>query len=123
MIGCAFAAPNKLGAEFLEKVHENTLANEMCATGLAVAQPRNIRVHYDDDVVVGECFADRLVEDLLLVASKTVTALDDTQMSPGARPGGRMQCAKYLKASGLQFCRLLNFGRSYLKNKRMTHGR
>jgi GxxExxY protein len=112
VIGCAFTVLNTLGAGFLEKVYENALANEIRAAGLAVAQQYGVRVHYNG-VVVGEYFADLLVEDVLLVELKTVNALDDAH---------RMQCTNYLKATGLRLCLLLNFGKPRLEIKRVVHG-
>jgi len=64
-------------------------------------------------VVVGEYFADQLVEDVPLVELKTVKALDDAR---------RMQCANYLKATGLRLCLLLNFGKPCLEIKRVVRG-
>jgi GxxExxY protein len=111
VIGCAFTVLNTLGAGFLEKVYENALAFEVRAAGLSVVQQRGARVYYHD-VVVGEYFVDLLVEDVLLVELKTVRALDD---------GHRMQCTNYLKATGLQLCLLLNFGKPRLEIKRVVH--
>jgi GxxExxY protein len=48
-----------------------------------VVQQCGVRVHYKD-VLVGEYCVDLLVEDLLLVELKTVKALDDVHMPPGA---------------------------------------
>jgi GxxExxY protein len=112
VIGCAFTVLNSLGAGFLEKVYENALANEIRAAGLVVARQYGVRVHYND-VVVGEYFADLLVEEVLLVELKTVKALDDAH---------RMQCTNYLKATGLRLCLLLNFGKPRLEIKRVVHG-
>ena len=112
VIGCAFTVLNTLGAGFLEKVYENALALELRAAGLAVVQQCSARVYYND-MVVGEYFADLLVEDVLLVELKTVKALDDTH---------RMQCTNYLKATGLRLCLLLNFGRLRLEIKRVVQG-
>ena len=112
VIGCAFTVLNTLGAGFLEKVYENALALELRAAGLAVVQQCSARVYYND-MVVGEYFADLLVEDVLLVELKTVKALDDTH---------RMQCTNYLKATGLRLCLLLNFGRMRLEIKRVVQG-
>jgi GxxExxY protein len=111
VIGCAFAVLNSLGAGFLEKVYENALALELRTAGLAVAQQCSIKVRYKD-VVVGDYCIDLLVEDMLLVELKTVRALDDTH---------RMQCANYLKGTGLHLCLLLNFGKPRLEIKRVVH--
>jgi GxxExxY protein len=64
-------------------------------------------------VVVGEYFADLLVEDVLVVRLKTVKALDEIH---------RIQCANYLKATGLRLCLPLNFGRPRLEIKRIVNG-
>jgi GxxExxY protein len=111
-IGCAFTVLNTLGAGFLEKVYENALAIELHAAGLGVVQQSAVSVHYNGKVV-GEYFADLLVEDMLLIELKTVKALDDAH---------RMQCTNYLKASGLRLCLLLNFGKPRLEIKRVVHG-
>lgn len=65
------------------------------------------------DRVVGEYFADLLVEDRLLVEVKTVSALNDAH---------RAQCVNYLKATGLQLCLLLNFGEAKLGIRRVVNG-
>jgi GxxExxY protein len=112
VIGCAFTVLNTLGAGFLEKVYENALALELRAVGISVAQQRGAKVEYKG-VVIGEYFADLVVEDVLLVELKAVKALDETH---------RMQCTNYLKATGLALCLLLNFGKPRLEIKRVVHG-
>jgi GxxExxY protein len=62
VIGCAFTVLNTLGAGFLEKVYENALAIEVRAAGLSAVQQYAARVHYKD-ILVGEYFADLLVND------------------------------------------------------------
>ncbi len=104
VIGCAFAVLNTLGTGFLEMVYENALAHELRAAGLAVAQQSSVRVHYHD-VVVGEYFADLLVENAPLLELKAVKALDDAL---------RMKTATYVRATGQRLCLLLNFGRPRL---------
>jgi GxxExxY protein len=71
VIGCALTALNTLGAGFLEKVHENAPAIEMCEDGLAIVQRHCVRVRYHD-IVDGAYFPDLLAEDVLLVELKTV---------------------------------------------------
>ena len=112
VIGCAFTALNTLGAGFLEKVYENALALQLRESGLTVVQQSGANVYYHD-VMVGEYFVDLLVDEVLLVELKTVTALNDAH---------RMQCTNYLKATGRQLCLLLNFGKSRLEIKRVVRG-
>jgi GxxExxY protein len=73
---------------------------------------RRLRVHYND-VVVGEYFADLVVEDMLLPELKAVKALDDAY---------KVQCTNYLKETGMRLCLLLNFGKPRLEFKRVVHG-
>ena len=110
IIGCALKVQHTLGVGFLEKVYENALAHELRSSGLKVAQQACFKVLYHD-VVVGEYFADLLVEDALMVELKAVRSLDDAH---------RMQCANYLKATGMHLCRLLNFGKPRLEIKRVV---
>ncbi len=65
-------------------------------------------------MVAGEYFVDLLVEDVLLVELKTVEAQDDAH---------RMQCTNSLKATGLQLCLVLNFGKPRLEIKRLARDR
>ncbi|MBI3912029.1 MAG: GxxExxY protein [Armatimonadetes bacterium] len=100
VIGCAYKVGNALGCGFLEKVYENALCYELRKAGLAAEQQRALTVYYDG-VVVGEYFADLVVEDSVLVELKAVKALDDVHAA---------QCLNYLKTTGLRVCLLINFG-------------
>lgn len=111
VIGCAFTVSNVLGSGFLEKVYENALAYELRKAGLAVAQQYPIQVHYDG-VVVGDYFADLLVEECVLVELKAIKRLGNIEMA---------QCINYLKATGLRLCLLLNFGCSRVEIKRVVN--
>lgn len=112
VIGCAFIVLNTLGIGFLEKVYENVLAIELRAAGLTVAQQYGMKVEYKG-AIIGEYFADLLVDDALLVELKAARSLDDSH---------RLQCVNYLKASGLPLCLLLNFGKPRLEIKRVANG-
>ena len=107
IIGCAFTVANALGSGFLEKVYENALAVELRMAGLAVEQQRGITVTYKG-ILVGEYFADLLVEDAVLIELKTVRALE------------RAQCINYLRATGRHLCLLLNFGTPRLEFQRVV---
>ncbi len=111
IIGCAFRVSNVLGQGFLEKVYENALAHELTKNGHTARQQHPLAVHYDG-VVVGEYFADVLVNDAILVELKAVKALDDVHMS---------QCLNYLKATGLKVCLLINFGKARIEVKRIVN--
>ena len=98
-IGCALTVLNTLGTGFLEKVYENALAHgRMPRASLLCSNAVSRRTTMTYWFV--NTSRTLLVENVLLVELKVVKALDDTH---------RMQCANYLKATGLRLCLLLNF--------------
>ena len=62
-------------------------------------------------IVVGEYFADLLVENRVLVELKAAKAFDEVHMA---------QCLNYLKATGLPVCLLINFGIPRIQIKRLV---
>lgn len=109
IIGCAFKVSNTLGIGFVEKVYENSLALEISKIKLQVKQLHPICVYYDQNLV-GEFFADLLVEEKVLVELKVARSFDNIHL---------MQCLKYLRASGLPVCLLINFGKPKVEIKRI----
>jgi GxxExxY protein len=101
IIGCSFRVHNVLGCGFAEKVYEHALAHELRKAGLNVESQARIEVHYDG-VLVGEYFADLIVERLVLIELKAVRTFDDAHTA---------QCLNYLAATRIPLCLLLNFGR------------
>jgi|GEM_PF-129936 len=91
---------NTLGYGFLEKVYGNALAIELKQQKLSVVQQAPIKVYYNRQLV-GEYYADLLVEDKVIVELKTVEALTDEHHA---------QLLNYLKATRIQVGLLLNFG-------------
>ena len=81
MHACAFTVQNVLGAGFLEKVYENALAHELRNSGLTVVQGLGIAIRYGG-IVVGQYFADLLVESRLLIELKAVKTLDKFTSGP-----------------------------------------
>ncbi|MBK8465950.1 MAG: GxxExxY protein [Chloracidobacterium sp.] len=109
VIGCAYAIGNTLGCGFLEKVYENALAHEIRKLGVKVEIQRPLHVIYDG-VIVGEYFADLLIEDVLLIELKTTNGFSDNH---------KAQCINYLNATKLPLCLLINFGRPRVEIKRV----
>jgi GxxExxY protein len=91
---------NTLGYGFLEKVYENALAIELRKLGMKVEQQAPIKVHYDDKLV-GEYFADLLVERLVILELKAAEAIAEEHEA---------QLLNYLKATEIEVGLLLNFG-------------
>ena len=113
IIGCAYAVSNELGVGFLEKVYENALLIELNNQGLQVETKKPLRVLYAGKVV-GEYFADLLVEGKVIVELKSVRAFERIHQA---------QLLNYLKATGIHTGLLLNFETLRLGIKRMVFGR
>ena len=109
IIGCAYRVSNSLGIGFVEKVYENALVHEIQKSGLTVAQQVPIKVLYDE-IVVGDFFADLLVEEQVLVELKAVSMLKDEHVA---------QSLNYLCATGFEICLLINFGTSKVQLQRL----
>jgi len=109
IIGCAFKVSNTLGCGFLEKVYENALVHELRKNGFKAEPQHPISVLYDG-VVVGEYFADILVNDTVILELKAVVDHHDIFTA---------QCLNYLKATGKPLCLLLNFGKPKVEIKRL----
>lgn len=110
IIGCAYDVSNTLGMGFVEKVYENVLVHQIRkSTSLTVAQQSPIKVVYDG-IVVGEFFADLLVDERVLVELKSVSMLTNDHVA---------QALNYLRATGLEICLLINFGRTKVEIKRL----
>ena len=111
IIGCAFEVSNVLGSGFLEKVYERALVQELRIAGLEVQAQYPISVRYKEKVV-GNFFADILVEKTIILELKALNSLDGKHQA---------QCLNYLKASNLNLCLLLNFGTPKVQIKRIIH--
>lgn len=112
VIGAAFHVQNQLGVGFLEKVYENALWYELKERGLSAERQKPIAVKYGT-FVVGEYFADLVVEERLLVELKATKALDDMHTA---------QVLNYLKATGYRNGLLMNFGSPRVEVRRYRNG-
>jgi GxxExxY protein len=100
IIAAFYTVYNSLGYGFLEKVYENALAIEMRKAGHEVEQQYPIKVYYDGRVV-GEYYADLVVDDAVIVEIKAVRQLPKEHEA---------QLLNYLKATPYEVGLLLNFG-------------
>jgi GxxExxY protein len=100
IIGAFYKVYNSLGYGFLEKVYENALTIELRKLGLQVEQQKPITVYYNDRVV-GEYFADLVVNELILLELKATRQLAKEHEA---------QLLNYLKATTIEVGLLLNFG-------------
>jgi GxxExxY protein len=97
----AYAIHVYLGHGHLEKVYENALVHRLQKAGLHVEQQYPITVYDEDGTVIGEYFADLLVEDILIIELKTAKAIGSEHEA---------QVLGYLKSSRRKHGPLVNFG-------------
>jgi GxxExxY protein len=95
-----YSVYNALGYGFLEKVYLKALALELRKLGLEVGEQSLINVYYGDHIV-GEYFADLLVDKKVIIEIKAVQTLADEHEA---------QLLDYLKATPYEVGLLLNFG-------------
>ncbi len=110
ILEAAFAVHNTLGAGFLEKVYENSLATEFRHRGIPFRQQVALQVKYNGSLV-GEYTADLIVGDAVILELKAAQAIDSVHEA---------QLLNYLRATGLQVGMILNFAKPKLEYKRMA---
>jgi len=111
VIGCAYNVSNNLGSGFLEKVYENAMKFDLENLNVKVKQQEAIKVYYKNQIV-GEYFADLLVEDCLIVELKTVKTFDNIHIA---------QILNYLKATRNKIGLLINFYNPKVEIKRIVN--
>ena len=94
-----YSVYNKLGYGF-EKVYENAMMIEFKKDGIPAVSQFPIRVFYEGEVI-GEYFADTLVDNKVIVEIKAAKRLAEENEA---------QLLNYLKATDIEVGLLLNFG-------------
>ena len=108
IIGASFEVTNELGHGFPEAVYLNALMMALREKGLNAQRQVPLKVRFRN-VVVGDFFADIVVESTVIVELKSVELLlTDHQV----------QLINYLTATGFDTGLLINFGRPRLEYKR-----
>ena len=92
---------NTLGFGFLEKVYENALMIELEKNGIEAIKQKPIKVFYDNQLI-GEYFADIMVEESIILELKAVEYLIEEHEN---------QLINYLKSTNIEIGLLLNFGK------------
>ncbi len=90
-----------LGGGMLEKVYENGLAHRLVKLGLQVQQQRSMQIFDEDGTLLGDYFADLVVNGRLILEVKAVRTLTDEHIA---------QILGYLRASRMEHGLLINFG-------------
>jgi len=101
IIHCFYTVYNTLGFGFLEKVYEKALMIELRKNGIKAEKQKPITVYYHDEIV-GEYFADIIVEDVVIIELKAAEYLVLEH---------ELQLINYLKATDKEIGLLLNFGK------------
>ena len=108
--GAIFEVNRILGAGFLEKVYENALLIELISRGLKAESQVPIEVKYKDQVV-GEYYADIVVENQVILELKAIDSLQKIHEA---------QLLNYLKATGYKIGLLVNFRHPKAEIKRFV---
>lgn len=88
------------GVGYLEKVYENALAHRLSMKGLSVEQQVPVKVQDEDGFVVGDYVIDMMVDGVVVELKATETL----------HPVHLAQTLNYLKATGIKYAMLINFG-------------
>ena len=92
---------NELGYGFLERVYQNAMYYELKANGYKVETQKRIVIYYKD-IIVGEYYADLIVDDCVILELKAVENLTKEH---------HYQLINYLKGTDCEVGLLLNFGK------------
>jgi GxxExxY protein len=91
---------NDLVYGFLEKVYQNAMYFELKSLGYKVEAQKQIKVYFRNQLV-GEYYADILIEDKIIIELKACELLMNVHVA---------QLMNYLKATEVEVGLLLNFG-------------
>jgi GxxExxY protein len=89
------------GHGHLEKVYENALTHRLRKLGLRVEQQHPITVYDEDGTIIGEYFADLLIEGELIIELKAAKSISSENIA---------QLLGYLKSTRIEHGLLINFG-------------
>jgi len=109
VIDAAHEVFRQLGRGFFEKVYENSLHVELVARGISCVQQESLAVSYRGQIV-GEYFADLVVERKLVVKLEVASSWDGSFDAT---------LQNHLRASGHEVGLIFNFGAPALQYKRM----
>ena len=100
IIGAFYEVYNQLGYGFLEQVYANALERELVARNHQVMREFRLQVWYKGETV-GTCRADMVVDEMILVETKSTFALHGSS---------DRQLLNYLSAAGLDVGFIMHFG-------------
>lgn len=101
---------SKLGFGFLEKVYENALMVLFEKNKIPAQQQAPVRVYFEGKVV-GDYYADILVDNKIILELKAVDKIVDAH---------RAQVLNYLRATKLRLAMILNFAKKSFEYERFV---
>jgi GxxExxY protein len=110
IVELALEVHNELGCGFLEKVYENALMQLFERDKIPARQQAPADVYFQDKVI-GQYFADILVDNKLILELKTVDVIANIHVA---------QVLNYLRATGMKLGMILNFGKPTFEYKRLV---
>ncbi len=110
IIGLAMEVHTQLGFGFLEKVYENALVVLFQKNGIPAQQQPPVKVYFEGQVV-GDYYADILVDNKIILELKTVDVIIDAH---------RAQVLNYLRATEIKLAMILNFGKRSFEYERFV---
>jgi GxxExxY protein len=111
ILQACFEVSNELGIGFIESVYEKALLVALREKGLKAENQVPIKVIFRK-IIVGDFYADILVENKILIELKAVSSLINSH---------KVQIINYLKASGIEVGFLVNFGNPKLEYRRFNN--
>ena len=109
VLAACFEVSNELGSGFVESVYEKVLLVALRDKGIAAEPQISLKVVFRGEIV-GDFFADILVEGKLILELKAVKTL---------LPEHQAQVINYLKATSIRVGLLINFGNPRVEYRRV----
>ena len=111
IIGCAMKVHSALGNGFQEVIYQRALEIEFSDNGIAFSREHEMPIYYKQQQI-GKRRVDFLIESVVSVEIKAITALEDVHLA---------QAINYLEAYDLEVGLLINFGSKSLERKRIVN--
>jgi GxxExxY protein len=109
ILEASFEVIKELGTGFIESVYEKSLQVALLQKNLNASRQEPLTVRFRG-FVVGDFYADMIVEEKVLVELKSVTRILNEH---------KAQVINYLKATGIEVGLLINFGNAKLEYHRL----
>lgn len=113
IISCAMEVHRVLGNGFQEVIYQRALAKELSLHFISFTREKEMPIYYKDELI-GTRRVDFLVEKIISVEIKAITALENRDLNQGLN---------YLEAYNLEIGLLINFGSKSLEFRRLINSK